>query len=128
MGLPEGIGVIDGKHIVMEQPFNSGSHYRNYKGTDSIILLAMIGPGYGKVWSKCAFKNALEKNILNVSTPTVIPGRNVPVLYVCTDDDIFPLSTYMMKPYPQSSQKRNFQSQAVKDETHTRKRLLNTGK
>ena len=40
---------------------------------------------------------------LNVPTPTVLPGRNVPVLYFCNGDDAFPLSTYMMKLYPQSN-------------------------
>ena len=35
------IGAIDdAKQTVLEQPKNSGSHYRNYKGTDSIILMA----------------------------------------------------------------------------------------
>ena len=43
---PNGLGGIDGKHIVLQQPKSSGSHYRNYKGTDSIILLAMVGTEY----------------------------------------------------------------------------------
>ena len=31
---------------MLQQPKSSGSHYRNYKGTDSIILLAMVGTEY----------------------------------------------------------------------------------
>ena len=37
---PNMIGAVDGKQIVLEQPNKSGSHYGNYKGTDSILLMA----------------------------------------------------------------------------------------
>lgn len=92
----------------MELPFNSGSHNLNYKGTDSSILLAMIEPEYEflyvhigfndyiphrGVWSKCASKNASEQNTLIVQVPTVLPGRNVSVLYVYIVDDTFQLTT-----------------------------------
>ena len=115
---PNGIDAIDGKYIVLEQPFNSGSLYRNYKGEGSIILLTMIGPekeflyvdvgANGRssdvgVWIKCAFKNVLRRNTLNVPTPTVLAGRNIQVAYVCTGGDAFQLSTTMMKAYPKSS-------------------------
>ena len=67
------MGGADGKHIVLLQPKCSGSHYRNYKGTDSIILLAMVGPEYeflfvvgmngrnsdGGNWSQRRLKNSL---------------------------------------------------------------------
>ena len=39
-------GAIDGKHIVLEQPKNSDSYYHNYEGTDTIILMAVVGPKY----------------------------------------------------------------------------------
>ena len=77
---PNLIGAIDGKHIVLEQPKQSGSHYRNYKETDSIILMAVVGPEYeflfadvgmngrnsdGGNWSRSPMKKALEENSLD---------------------------------------------------------------
>ena len=78
----------------------------------------MIGPEYeflfvdvgvngrnsdGGVWSKCALKDALGKNTLNIPRPTNLPGRKDLISYVCTGDDAFPLSTYMTKPHPQTN-------------------------
>ena len=47
---PNGIGAIDGKRVVIQQPSNSGSHFYDYKGNNSIVLLAVFGPEYQCVW------------------------------------------------------------------------------
>ena len=36
------LGAMDGKHFVLEQPINSGSMFRNYKGDYSVVLLAIV--------------------------------------------------------------------------------------
>ena len=64
--------------------------------------------------SQSHLKNGLEKNTLNLSDPTPLHGGNYPLPYVCTRDDTFPLTAYMMKPYPQknlSLEKRIFNYQ-----------------
>ena len=137
-----GLGGVDGKHIVSQQPKSFGSNYRNYKGTDSIILLAMVGPEYGFLfvdvgmngrksdggnWSQSRLKNGLEKITLNLPDPTPLPGRNYPLPYVCTGDDAFPLTVYMMKPYPQrklSLEKRIFNYRLSYRKTHLTSLLI----
>ena len=45
-GFPNCLGSIDGKHIKVKCPSNSGSSYFCYKNFFSIVLLAVVDPFY----------------------------------------------------------------------------------
>lgn len=114
---PNCIGALDGKHVVIEAPPNSGSLFFNYKKTFSIVLLALVDAQYkfiavdigaygkssdGGILSTSNFGKALEKNKLNIPNGRVLPGTNVKLPYVIIGDEAFPLKNYLLRPYPGS--------------------------
>ena len=116
--IPNNIGAIDGKRIVIQKPAHSGSRYHDYKGNESIIALVVSGPDYeclyahvgtngrnpdGHAWARCNLKQALEdpNNPLNIPPQQPLPGCDTPVPFVLTGDEAFGLANYMLRPYPQ---------------------------
>lgn len=112
---PNCIGALDGKHIVMQAPPKSGSLYYNYKGTHSIVLLAMVDSNYkfiyvdvgccgrisdGGVFNNCSLKEGIVNGTVDLPDRSPLRGRQRPMPYVIVTDDAFALNTYIMKPYP----------------------------
>uniref|UniRef100_A0A1X7VAV4 DDE Tnp4 domain-containing protein n=1 Tax=Amphimedon queenslandica TaxID=400682 RepID=A0A1X7VAV4_AMPQE len=101
---PHCIGAIDGKHVVIQAPPNAGSEYYNYKGTHSIVLLAVCDARYsdGGIFSNCSFGQALEANSLFLPDPSPLPNDTSrhPLPYVIVGDEAFPLKSYLLRPFP----------------------------
>lgn len=81
---PQCIGVLDGKHILIEPPQHSGSKYLNYKWTHSLVLMMLVDAELkftyidvgtnrrvidGGVWKKCGLYKALNENSLQMPPP-----------------------------------------------------------
>lgn len=111
---PHCIGAIDGKHVVMTAPPNSGSIYYNYKNTHSIVLMAMCDGNYkftyvdagcngrisdGGVFNKCSLAAALERGALHIPEPQPLPGMDTNTPYVIVADDAFAFKENIMKPF-----------------------------
>ena len=116
VGYAHFIGAIDGKHIAIECPANSGSLKYNYKGFFSPVFLAicdakymftLIGIGsYGNN-NNCAIlvKSLTGKKFddikMNLPSAEDLAGfsRN-PLNYFLVEDEIFPLNAWLLRPYP----------------------------
>lgn len=112
---PNCIGAIDGKHVQITAPANSGSQFFNYKKTFSIVLMAIVDADYkficvdvgaygknsdGGIFSNSNIGKALISNTFNVPESTNLPGTKITAPYVIIGDEAFPLTTYLMRPYP----------------------------
>ena len=116
---PNCIGAIDGKHVEIVPPKESGSYYFNYKGTHSIVLLAVSNANYefiyvdvgangrisdGGVWNNSKLREAIESEDIGIPPPQLLPNSTRSLPFVLVGDDAFGLKPYLMKPYPFRSQ------------------------
>ncbi|XP_054599309.2 putative nuclease HARBI1 [Nothobranchius furzeri] len=85
---PNCVGAIDGKHIRVRAPANSGSSFHNYKGYFSFILMAV-----------CDARGALIKGELHLPPPSPLPGAVVRSPPVFVADEAFPLKVNLMRPF-----------------------------
>ena len=97
------------KHIVIQAPSNSGSLYYNYKGTYSVVLLAVCDANYwfitfdigeaGKESDSGIFSNSLLGQYLESQSLPLPQAASVPdviLLYVFVDDEGFLLRKELM--------------------------------
>ncbi|XP_036322321.1 protein ALP1-like [Rhagoletis pomonella] len=113
--MPNCIGAIDGKHINITCPSNSGSMFYNYKGNYSIVLMAICDANYtftcvdigaygsqsdGGIFQFSKISEAIENNSLNIPKDCPLPGELEPFPHYIVGDAAFPLRRYLMRPYP----------------------------
>jgi len=114
---PNCCGALDGKHIVTRAPANSGSVFYNFKGSFSIVLLALADANMqflyvdvgsfgrnsdGGILSHSTFGKALLSEKLGLPPARALPGA--PQLgampFVFLGDEAFPLQEHLLRPYP----------------------------
>ena len=110
------MGTVDGKHVVIQAPQNSGSLFLNYKGTFSLVLMARVDANYrfvlydigdyGSQSDSAVFKNSTlgQKFIngqLDIHGPKALPnypqGEVLP--HCLVGDGAFPCRMDRMRPY-----------------------------
>ena len=112
---PNCVGAIDGKHVVMQAPKRSGSSFFNYKGTHSLVLMAVCDADYkftfvdigesgrssdGGVFASSNIGVAMENQTLNLPVDNLIYGSRLKFPYNFVGDEAFPLKRYLMRPFP----------------------------
>lgn len=112
---PNCVGAIDGKHVRIKAPNNSGSLFFNYKEYHSIVLLAIVDANckfiaidvgsYGRegdagIYLKSKMGKNINNNTFNIPPPQPLPGTNDTVPHVIVGDEAFALHENLMKPYP----------------------------
>lgn len=113
-GFPNCIGSIDGRHIRIKKPANSGSLYFNYKKYFSMVLQAVVDAdyrfifidvgGYGSQHDAGTFQasnvyKALIHGRVSLPSDRKVHGSEIILPHVFVGDGAYPLMESIMKPY-----------------------------
>lgn len=108
---------MDGKHIDIVPPADSGSYYFNYKGRHSMVLFAIVDANYrfllvdfgtngrvsdGGVLQNTKFYEKLQIDDLKLPKPCSVTENFKDAPYVFVADDAFPLTMNIIKPFRQA--------------------------
>lgn len=119
---PNCVGSVDGKHVTIKCPPNSGSTYFCYKSKFSIVPLSIVGPDYkficvdvggygknsdGRILDESQMGKMLKTNTLNLPKPKPLPGQQLTTPHCLVGDEAFSLSPFIMKPFSQRQAKRS---------------------
>ena len=106
---------MDGKHVRIMKPPDSGSDYFSYKKFFSTVLFPVLGAHYeflyvhtgtngrtsdSTVMNYTKFYKLLCNGGLNLPSASILPNSSQHAPYVFLADSAFPLTTTLMKPYP----------------------------
>lgn len=87
---PHCLGALDGKHVILQAPINTGSEFFNYKSTFNVVLFALVDANYnflyvnaggqgrisdGGIFKNCSLYKKVVRNDLNFPKPEAIDGR-----------------------------------------------------
>lgn len=112
---PNCLGAIDGKHVELKSPDNSGSLYWNYKGYPSIVLMAVTDAfcryicvevgAYGSssdggVFQHTQLYKLIQEEKLDIPNETRVSNTEISLPYVFVGDEAFPLEHHLMRPFP----------------------------
>lgn len=119
---PNCIGAIDGKHIRMKCPKNTGSLYFNYKEHFSLVLLALVDANckflvidvgsYGKegdsgIFGKSKMGQQIYSGNFNFPSDEKLPGSDNSTPFVIVGDEAFRIHRHIMKPYSRSTARQD---------------------
>ncbi|XP_053667837.1 putative nuclease HARBI1 [Anopheles marshallii] len=129
---------LNGKHVAIRAPAQSGASYYNYKGFYSIVLLAVVDSDVnflyvdvgckgrisdGGVLKNSELYNLLEREELNIPNADKLRlNDTVNIPYMFLGHKAFPLKKYCLRPYS-TRDLRSDSPEGIFNTCHSRARL-----
>ncbi|XP_042146016.1 protein ALP1-like [Ixodes scapularis] len=114
---PHCLGALDGKHVTICPPQGTGAMYRNYKGTFSIVLMALVDSDLkflyadvgrngrmndSGVWAATDLRARIDRGIAEFPKAAQLPNSTKTAPFVIVGDEGFGMKPYLMRPFPAS--------------------------